>query len=60
MIATEFQTALEAALEAKSAAVEKLKKAKLQSKTEIDNIRIQAEQALNHKQQRQRRNTRRS
>jgi hypothetical protein len=46
MIATEFQTALEAALEAKSAAVEKLKKAKLQSKTEIDNIRIQTEQAL--------------
>jgi hypothetical protein len=46
MIAIEFQAALEAALEAKSVAVEKLKKAKLQSKNEIDSLRIQAEQAL--------------
>lgn len=46
MIATEFQTALEAALEAKSLAVKKLKDAKSKSKNEIDNLRIQAEQAF--------------
>jgi chromosome segregation ATPase len=46
MIATELQTALEAALEAKSVAVQKLKEAKLRSKNEIDNLRTQAEQAL--------------